>query len=71
MYVACVNGAGSANGLKFCGHSMLISPFGEILAGAAETETIVYGEIDCSVIADIRERINVFRDRKPQLYNCN
>lgn len=68
MYVACVNGVGTANALKFCGHSMLIGPFGDILAGAGEEEAIVYGEADWSVIAGIREKINVFRDRKPHLY---
>jgi predicted amidohydrolase len=71
IYVACVNGVGSANGLNFCGHSMLIGPFGEILAGTLETETIICGEIDCAVIHNIREKINVFRDRKPQIYSCN
>lgn len=69
MFVASVNHAGEANGLEFCGHSQLINPWGEVIAEAGEDEEIVTGEFDLSIIQDIRERINVFRDRRPELYN--
>jgi len=69
MFVAAVNGVGTADNLKFCGNSMLVDPWGEVLVNGGETEGIYSAEIDLAVIKDIRERINVFRDRKPLVYN--
>ena len=39
------------------------------VAQGGDGEEIVTGEIDLSVIKDIRSRINVFRDRRPELYH--
>ena len=47
---------------------MLVGPFGEILAQAGDGEEIVCGEADFQKIREIRESINVFRDRRPELY---
>ena len=47
---------------------MIIDPWGEVLAEGGDGEVVVTGEIDLSVIDDIRSRINVFRDRRPELY---
>lgn len=68
IFVASVNGCGEAWGTLSGGHSMLISPYGELLAGAGGGATTVIGEVDFGQIAAIRERINVFRDRRPELY---
>lgn len=68
LFVAAVNGAGSAGKLDFCGGSMVVDPWGEALAEAEEAEQIVTCEIDLAVVRDIRERINVFRDRRADLY---
>mgnify|MGYP000306645884 CR=1 FL=1 len=68
MFVAAVNGVGEAGKLEFCGTSMLLDPWGKVIAGAEEDEGIITGEIDLSIIKDIRERINVFRDRRPEVY---
>lgn len=50
------------------GHSAIIDPWGEYLAQAGETEEIISADLDFSVIQGIRESINVFRDRRPELY---
>lgn len=50
------------------GHSAIIDPWGEYLAQAGETEEIISADLDFSVIQGIRESINVFRDRRPDLY---
>ena len=50
------------------GHSAIIDPWGEYLAKAGETEEIISANLDFSVIQGIRESINVFRDRRPDLY---
>lgn len=71
MVVACVNGCGDAYGSQTGGHSMLISPFGEVITAAGAAEEIIYGTADMDQVAEIRGKINVFRDRKPQLYRLD
>ena len=66
MFLALCN---SAAGDTACGgHSAIIDPWGEYLARAGGGETTITGEADFSVIQDIRSSINVFRDRRPELY---
>ena len=50
------------------GHSAIIDPWGEYLAQAGEKEEIISADLDFSMIQSIRESINVFRDRRPDLY---
>lgn len=69
MFVASINGVGTAGDAKFCGNSMLINPWGDVLANGEEEERIITAEADFSIVEDIRNRINVFRDRKPEYYN--
>ena len=68
MYVCAVNGCGWAGETRYGGNSVLISPWGEEIIHLGAEETIGTGEIDLSVIRDIRNSINVFRARKPALY---
>lgn len=69
MFVVAVNTVGTVNALNFCGHSMMVDPWGEVLSEAGGGEQLLFGEMDLAVIADIRERINVFRDRRHELYD--
>lgn len=71
FFVVAVNHSGTANALNFCGHSQIVDPWGEVIAEAGEEEEILTGDVDFSVIQDIRERINVFRDRRPDFYKIN
>lgn len=50
------------------GHSAVIDPWGEYLARAGGTEEIITAQADFTVIDGIRASINVFRDRRPELY---
>lgn len=68
MFVVCINSVGTAGTMKFAGHSAIIDPWGEYVVVPDDKEGIKYGEIDLSIIKNIRESINVFRDRKPELY---
>ena len=66
MFLALCNSAASDTGCG--GHSAVIDPWGEYLAQAGEGEEIITAEVDFSVIQGIRSSINVFRDRRPELY---
>lgn len=68
MFVCAVNACSVAGETKFAGNSVLIDPWGEEICHLGEKEEIQVGEIDLDIIKGIRENINVFRDRKPQLY---
>jgi predicted amidohydrolase len=71
MYVAACNRVGSSSGTDFFGHSMIIDPWGEIVAEAGEGETILTADIDLDLVADVRRRIPVFEDRRPTLYRLD
>ena len=53
------------------GHSAIIDLWGEYLAQAGDSEATITSELDFSVIEGIRSSINVFRDRRPELYKVN
>lgn len=46
------------------GHSLIVDPWGEVLADAGEGEKIIYGELDFDKIEAIRSRLNVLRNPK-------
>lgn len=68
MYVVACNRMGQSGETTFFGHSMIIDPWGEIVAEAGEEETILYADIDLDLVDEVRSRIPVFEDRRPQLY---
>jgi nitrilase len=51
------------NGRRTWGHSMLIDPWGEIVAVLAEGEGVVAGDIDPARIAEVRENLPALRHR--------
>ncbi len=71
MFVACCNSCGTAGETKFGGFSSIVDPWGETLAVAGEEEEILTADCDPSVLSGIRDSINVFRDRRPELYDVN
>lgn len=68
MFVALCNSVGTAGETHCGGHSAIIDPWGEYLARAWDGEETITGEADFTVIDGIRASINVFRDRRPELY---
>lgn len=70
IYLALCNSTGAdGQGARCGGHSAIIDPWGEYLAKAGDQEEIISGEADLSIITGIRSSINVFRDRRPELYH--
>lgn len=69
MFVIAVNRVGSDDKNVFYGHSMVVDPWGDVLAEATETEEeVILVDVNFGSVAEIRERIPVFRDRRPLLY---
>jgi predicted amidohydrolase len=68
IFLACCNGCGTAGETVYGGSSAVYDPWGELLAQAGAKEEIILADCDFSVKEKIRESINVFRDRRPELY---
>lgn len=65
--LAC-NRVGSDAANRFGGHSLVVDPWGEILAEGGEGEEIVTAEIDVTQVAAVRAQIPALRDRRPEVY---
>ena len=68
MFLALCNSCGTAGRTRYGGRSAVIDPWGAVLAEAGTEEEILTAEADFSVIEGIRGSINVFQDRRPELY---
>jgi len=68
MYVIACNRCGQSGDTVFFGHSMVIDPWGEVIAESDDQEGILRAEIDLALVDDVRTRIPIFEDRRPKLY---
>ncbi|WP_207744666.1 carbon-nitrogen family hydrolase [Desulfallas sp. Bu1-1] len=63
-YLVSCNCAGINRGKQFLGHSMVVDPWGVVIAGSADEERIVRAEIDPSLVHKVRAVFPPLRDRK-------
>lgn len=56
------------SGLAFVGRSMVVDPWGVIVATASDTEDCVTAFIDLDFIHEVRERYPLMSQRRPELY---
>lgn len=68
MFLCAVNGCGTIGRAQCAGHSLVIDPWGEEILHLNEKEQVQTASIDLDIIKDIRSKINIFQDRKPELY---
>jgi len=69
MYVIAVNRVGKDVNNNFFGHSMVIDPWGEVIAEGSETkEEVIMAEVDFTAVDEVRSKILVFADRRPECY---
>jgi omega-amidase len=68
MFVIACNRVGVSRGTEFFGHSMIISPWGDVIAEGGEEETTLTATLDLSETDRVRGTIPVFQDRRPELY---
>lgn len=71
MYVVCCNSCSKAENVVYGGSSMVVSPWGEEIVVAENTEQVITAEIDYTVVENIRKSINVFSDRRNEIYELN
>lgn len=63
-YVIAAAQCGVRDGVKVHGHSMIISPFGEVLAAAMEDVGVLVADIDTAVIERTRARLPTRQQRR-------
>ncbi|MGB9868175.1 MAG: carbon-nitrogen family hydrolase [Bacillota bacterium] len=68
LFVIACNRVGSAHTSSYFGHSIVIDPWGEIVAEGDEEERIIPVEIQLKTVDEVRARIPVYYDRRPGSY---
>lgn len=68
VYICAVNGVGSYKGNTFYGHSLFIGPGGEVLAEGSMEEEILYVTYSGVDVENVRRRMAVWADRRPDCY---
>lgn len=69
MFVVACNRVGNSGSQAFCGHSLIVDPWGDILAEGGEKEEILSAQLDLGLVTEVRSRIPVFTDRRPEYYD--
>lgn len=68
-YLVFANRVGTDDGIGLCGSSVIVDPYGVVLASAsADREEILYAEISREVVDLVRETMRVFEHRRADLY---
>jgi predicted amidohydrolase len=67
-YVIACNAVGTTGDTLFGGHSMIVDPWGKIIVEAGENPMLVTAEIELETVDEVRKKIPVFDDRRPELY---
>ena len=68
MFIAGCNRVGESKGEHFGGGSAVIDPWGEAIIEGGSSETLLTAEIDLDKVDEVRNRIKVFEDRRPEVY---
>lgn len=68
-FVLAANRCGKDPHQEYAGHSMILSPWGEILGSARDDETLVMSDISMDDLTRVREAIPCYSDRRPHVYS--
>lgn len=69
MYVVSCNRIGSYDGVTFCGSSMVVDPWGDILLeGSESNEESLRVSLDLEKVIQVRNDVPIFSSRVPHLY---
>lgn len=70
-YVIGVNRCGKEGDLVFSGGTFVFDPWGDLVAGGSDIETVVFADIDLNKVREVRGLIPVFDDRAPEVYDLS
>lgn len=68
-YLILANRVGTDDGVTFCGTSVIVDPYGTIVAAASvDREELLLADISLEIIDSVRQRMAVFAHRRADLY---
>jgi omega-amidase len=67
-YIVACNAAGKTGETTFGGHSMIVDPWGKIIIEGGDSPMMLTAEIEMDVVDEVRQRIPIFEDRRPDVY---
>jgi len=62
-YLISSNCVGINRGIRFAGHSQVIDPMGQIIAGSGDEEYVVWAEVSREIVVRVRAEFPALRDR--------
>ncbi|MGW3607055.1 carbon-nitrogen family hydrolase [Micromonospora sp. NPDC005161] len=64
LFLLACNAAGKQGDVELAGHSVVVDPWGRVLAEAGAGEEVLYTEIDRAAVTEIRREFPVLEDRR-------
>lgn len=55
--------------IHYCGNSMVVDPWGEVVFEAGQESGLFYVDIDAEMVEKVRSHLTALRDRRPELYS--
>ncbi|MBX6394894.1 MAG: carbon-nitrogen family hydrolase [Alicyclobacillaceae bacterium] len=68
MFVVGVNMTGHNDQDRFAGGSLAVDPWGQVVAEGGSEAAVLYADLDFRLVTEIRSRMPVLKDRRPQAY---
>jgi len=68
LFVVACNRVGQSGEWSFFGHSSIYDPSGELVAAAADGETLLTATLDLDLVDQVRRSMTVFEDRRQAVY---
>ena len=68
-FAACAAAATPGFGYECWGHSMIIDPYGTVLTGCGQEETVIYAEINPERINEVRRQLPTSQHLRENIYN--
>ena len=68
MFIAACNRVGESKDERFCGHSAIYDPWGNIVVEAGDAEVLLTAQVDLGTVEKVRAQIPIFADRRAELY---
>lgn len=68
IFVVAANTVGTAGKVTMCGNSVVLDPWGQPLAKAGETETVLTANIPFMLRDEAKKKMDVMADRRPDVY---
>ncbi|MBI2525254.1 MAG: carbon-nitrogen family hydrolase [Candidatus Rokubacteria bacterium] len=69
VYLAAANFAGTVNGRRYLGNSVVVDPWGAVIANAGEDPGIAVARVDLARVRRLRQEFPVMEDIRPAAYH--